>query len=45
MLLFGIGGVSLVWMHFAIQRQERRFADGRAASSRFLPELEASPRE
>jgi len=42
MLLFGIGGVSLVWMHFAIQRQERRLAERASPASQFLPELEAS---
>jgi NNP family nitrate/nitrite transporter-like MFS transporter len=45
MLLFGIGGVSLVWMHFAIQRQDRRLAASRSAQSRFLPELEGSTKQ
>jgi NNP family nitrate/nitrite transporter-like MFS transporter len=38
MLLFGIGSVSLVWMHFAIQWQRRLPPPQRAG--RFLPELE-----
>jgi MFS transporter, NNP family, nitrate/nitrite transporter len=39
MLLFGIGAVSLLWMHFAIRRQERRSAP-QLAQLRFLPELQ-----
>jgi len=38
MLLFGIGSVSLLWMHLAIQRQERRLEDTRQLL--FLPELD-----
>jgi len=37
MLLFGIGSVSLIWMHFAIRRQEPEIAD-----FQFLPELQVS---
>lgn len=40
MLLFGIGSVSLIWMHFAIQRQERRLPVPQLAELRFLPELQ-----
>jgi MFS transporter, NNP family, nitrate/nitrite transporter len=41
MLLFGIGSVGLVWMHFAIRRQERAAAP-EIADFRFLPELQLS---
>jgi MFS transporter, NNP family, nitrate/nitrite transporter len=41
MLLFGIVSVSLVWMHFAIRRQERAAAPA-IADLRFLPELQPS---
>src|SRR5215471_20070995 len=43
MLLFGIGSVSLIWMHFAIRRQERAVAP-EIANFRFLPELQV-PRD
>ena len=39
MLLFGIASVNLVWMHFAIRRQERAVAP-EIADFRFLPELQ-----
>ena len=39
MLLFGIASVNLVWMHFAIRRQERAAAP-EIADFRFLPELQ-----
>jgi NNP family nitrate/nitrite transporter-like MFS transporter len=39
MLLFGIGSVTLIWMHFAIRRQERVTAPA-IADLRFLPELQ-----
>jgi NNP family nitrate/nitrite transporter-like MFS transporter len=38
MLLFGIASASLLWMHFAIRRQERAAAPA-IADFRFLPEL------
>ena len=41
MLLFGIGSVSLIWMHFAIRRQERAAAP-EIADFLFLPELQVS---
>jgi MFS transporter, NNP family, nitrate/nitrite transporter len=41
MLLFGIAVVNLLWMHFAIRRQERAAAP-EIADFRFLPELQAS---
>src|SRR5215470_13000218 len=41
MLLFGIGSVSLIWMHFAIRRQERAAAP-EIADFQFLPELQVS---
>jgi MFS transporter, NNP family, nitrate/nitrite transporter len=43
MLLFGIVSVSLVWMHFAIRRQERAAAP-EIAGLRFLPELQPGSR-
>ena len=39
MLLFGIASVNLLWMHFAIRRQERAAAP-EIADFRFLPELQ-----
>ena len=39
MLLFGIASVNLLWMHFAIRRQERASAP-QLEQFRFLPELE-----
>jgi NNP family nitrate/nitrite transporter-like MFS transporter len=39
MLLFGIASVNLLWMHFAIRRQERAVAP-EIADYRFLPELQ-----
>jgi NNP family nitrate/nitrite transporter-like MFS transporter len=41
MLLFGIASVNLLWMHFAIRRQERAAAP-EIADFRFLPDLQAS---
>ena len=38
MLLFGLASVNLVWMHFAIRRQERASAP-QLEQLRFLPEL------
>ena len=40
MLLFGIGSVSLLWMHLAIQRQECQLEETRPEQRRFLPELD-----
>jgi MFS transporter, NNP family, nitrate/nitrite transporter len=45
MLLFGIGSVSLLWMHFAIRWQERRVAVPQSSQFRFLPELEPDSTE
>lgn len=39
MLLFGIASVNLLWMHFAIRRQERAAAP-QLEQLRFLPELQ-----
>ena len=44
MLFFGIGSVSLIWMHFAIRRQQRAAAP-EIADFRFLPELQLSGTE
>jgi len=41
MLLFGIAAVNLLWMHFAIRRQERASVPA-IEQFRFLPELQAS---
>jgi MFS transporter, NNP family, nitrate/nitrite transporter len=41
MLLFGIASVNLLWMHFAIRRQERAAAP-EIEDFRFLPELQRS---
>ena len=41
MLLFGIASVNLLWMHFAIRRQERA-AVPEIADFRFLPALQPS---
>jgi len=41
MLLFGIASVNLIWMHFAIRRQERAAAP-EIDDFRFLPELQGS---
>ena len=41
MLLFGIASVNLVWMHFAIRRQERAAAP-EIADFRFLPDLQST---
>lgn len=41
MLLFGIASVNLLWMHFAIRRQERASAP-EIEQFRFLPELQPS---
>jgi len=41
MLLFGVAAVSLLWMNFAIARQERAAAL-QPERLRFLPELEAA---
>jgi len=40
MLLLGLGSVSLLWMHFAIRRQERQLTIPQPPQLRFLPELE-----
>jgi NNP family nitrate/nitrite transporter-like MFS transporter len=42
MLLFGIGAVSLVWMHFAIRRQQSGPRMQEPAHLRYLPELKAA---
>jgi len=42
MLLFSIAVMSLLWMHFAIRRQERMAAP-EIADLRFLPELQPNP--
>jgi NNP family nitrate/nitrite transporter-like MFS transporter len=44
MLLFGIASVSLLWMHFAIRRQERASVPD-TVEFRFLPELQPSLEE
>ncbi len=44
MLLFEVASVSLLWMHFAIGRQER-VAAHQLEGLRFLPELEPRPSE
>ena len=44
MLLFAIASVNLLWMHFAIRRQERAAAP-EIADFRFLPELQPSLQE
>src|SRR5271169_6310001 len=41
MLLFGIASVNLLWMRFAIRRQERAAAP-EIADFRFLPELQSN---
>ena len=41
MLLFGIASVNLLWMHFAIRRQERAAAP-EIADFRFLPDLQST---
>lgn len=41
MLLFAIAAVNLLWMHFAIRRQERAPAP-ELVDFRFLPELRAT---
>ena len=41
MLLFAIAAVNLLWMHFAIRRQERAAAP-ELVDFRFLPELRAT---